>query len=188
MQRLLISGTLYMDRKNQNNTFLSFAIGALLVSLAFSAYIPALDNGFVWDDDHHITKNNLLISGEGLKNIWFQPGSHQQYYPLVLTSFWIQYHLWGVEPFGYHLLNVIIHALNAVIFWLILRKLNISGSWLAACIFALHPVHVESVAWASEHKNVLSGFFYLFSLLSYLQFSSLNNDHRITGSETKKKH
>jgi len=155
---------------NQKNLLLNLSAGMLLVVLVVVAYIPAMSNGFVWDDDLHITQNVLLRTNDGLRKIWFEPGSWPHYYPLVLTSFWIQYHLWGYDPFGYHVTNIIIHGLSAVLLWLILRKLNISGSWLAASIFALHPVHVESVAWASENKNILSGFFYLSSLLVYIYF------------------
>jgi protein O-mannosyl-transferase len=163
-----------MKTIRNNHILLDLFAGTLLIAMVLTAYIPAMDNGFVWDDDNHITQNYLLKTTDGLKKIWFEPGSHAQYYPLVLSSFWVQYQLWGLKPFGYHFINIIIHALNAVLLWLILRKLSIPGSLLAACIFALHPVHVESVAWASEHKNVLSGFFYLSSLLTYVYFRFQN--------------
>jgi len=165
-------------RGNHDNIFLDLFIGALLVAMVLTAYIPAMDGDFVWDDDNHITKNYLLKTTDGLKKIWFEPGSWAQYYPLVLTSFWVQYQLWDLKPFGYHIINIIVHALNAVLLWFILRKLNIPGHWLAACIFALHPVHVESVAWASEHKNILSGFFYLSSLLTYVHLTFQNTELR----------
>lgn len=142
--------------------------------LTLGVYAPAMRGGFIWDDDLTVTKNPMLRTAEGLRLIWFKPGATLQYYPLVFTSFWVEYHLWGLQPFGYHLVNVLLHALNALLFWLVLRRLSVSGALLAAGIFALHPVHVESVAWITERKNVLSGFFYLAALLAYLQFNPLD--------------
>ncbi len=133
-------------------------------------YIPAINGGFVWDDDSYVTENQTLRTVEGLKQIWFKPGATTQYYPLVHTSFWIEYHLWGPNPFGFHLVNVLIHGMNALLLLLILRRLAIPGALLAAALFALHPVHVESAAWITERKNLLSGLFYFAALLSYLRY------------------
>ena len=145
-------------------------LSLLLVVLTLLAYIPALRCGYIWDDDFYVTANALLRSLGGLRRIWLQIGATPQYYPFVHTSFWIEYHLWGLNPFGYHLVNILLHALNAMLVWLLLRRLDVRGAWLAAAIFALHPVHVESVAWVTERKNVLSGFFYLSAVLAYLRF------------------
>jgi tetratricopeptide (TPR) repeat protein len=93
-----------------------------------------------------------------------------QYFPLVYTAFRIEYGLWGLDPFGYHLVNVLLHAFNALLLWLLLRRLEIPGAWFAAAVFALHPVHVESVAWITERKNVMSLFFSLVSLLAWRRF------------------
>ncbi len=144
-------------------------IAAGILLLVLVAYIPALRAGFIWDDDSYVTENETLRSLEGLKRIWFEPRATPQYYPLVHTTFWIEYHLWGLRPFGYHLINVLLHALNACLFWLILRQLHVPGAPVAALLFALHPVHVESVAWVTERKNLLSGAFYLAAALAYLR-------------------
>ena len=142
--------------------------GTIIVLMVLIAYLPALQGGFVWDDDVYVTLNPLLRSPEGLWKIWFDIGSFFQYYPLTLTGFWAQYHLWGLNPLGYHLVNVLLHSLTAIILWRIIRFLSIPGSWFAALVFALHPVQVESVAWVTELKNVLSGFLYVISFLSGL--------------------
>ncbi len=134
------------------------------------AYLPALQGGFVWDDDDYVVNNLLLHSLKGLSQIWFAPGTTPQYYPLSFTSFWVDYHLWKLNPLGYHLTNLLFQATNAILLWTLLRRLCVPGAWLAAAIFAIHPVNVESVAWITERKNVLAGFFYLSSALACLQF------------------
>ena len=144
--------------------------GGIIILVTVLAYSPALRGGFVWDDDAYVTENQTLRSAEGLRRIWFEFGATPQYYPLVFTTFWTEYHLWRLDPFGYHLVNVVLHAIGAIILWRVLRRLSVPGSWLAAAVFALHPVNVESVAWITERKNVLSGVFYLSALLAYLRF------------------
>jgi len=150
-------------------------LGVGLILLVLIAYIPALRAGFVWDDDRYVTENPTLRTLDGLRRIWFELGAVPQYYPLVHTTFWIEYHLWQLSPLGYHLDNILLHALNAILLWILLRRLSVPGAWVAAAIFALHPVHVESVAWITERKNVLSGFFYLSALLAYLRFFGLGD-------------
>ena len=140
-----------------------------LVVATILTYLPALNGTPIWDDDAHITRPELR-SLEGLAKIWTQPGSTQQYYPLVHTVFWVEHQLWGDAPLGYHLMNVLLHCGSALLLVMLLRRLEIPGVWLAAAIFTLHPVQVESVAWISELKNTLSGVFYLASALVYLNF------------------
>ena len=148
-----------------------WVVGALglLVCVIFVAYLPAIHGGFVWDDDAHVTKPELR-SLHGLWRIWFDVGATQQYYPLVHSVFWIEHRLWGDDPFDYHLVNTLLHAVAACLVYLLLRRLKIQGAYLAAAIFALHPVQVESVAWITEQKNTLSAVFYLTSAWAYLEF------------------
>jgi tetratricopeptide (TPR) repeat protein len=144
-------------------------LAALLVGLLLFAYLPALNGGLVWDDDAHLTRADLQ-SWHGLGRIWFQVGATQQYYPLLHSAFWLEYQIWGANTLGYHLTNLALHAASALLLVLLLRRLELPGAWLAAFLFALHPVSVESVAWISEQKNALSTVFYLASALMYLRF------------------
>ena len=142
----------------------------LLVVVALAAYLPALNGGFVWDDDAYVVENPNLRTPDGLWKIWATPTASPQYYPVAFTSFWLEYRLWGPDPLGYHLTNVLLHALNGVLVWRLLLGLQIRFAWFIAAAFVLHPVHVESVAWVTERKNVLSGFFYLSAALAFFQF------------------
>ncbi|RJP33840.1 MAG: tetratricopeptide repeat protein [Phycisphaerales bacterium] len=136
-----------------------------LVAITCAAYWPALHAGFVWDDDYYVTRNPTLRDADGLRRIWFEVGATPQYYPLVHTTFWVEYHLWGLSPAGYHAVNVALHTVVALLIWRALLAIGVPGAWWAAAIFALHPVHVESVAWITERKNVLSATFYFAAML-----------------------
>ncbi len=146
-----------------------YALG--LVTLVTIVYWPTLDNGFVWDDTENLEANAALRSLGGLFDIWFKPGALPQYWPLTQSSFWVEYHLWGLDPRGYHLVNLILHATVVLLIWRVLFQLSVPGAWLGAAIFAVHPICVESVAWVTERKNLLSCVLGLGALLAYLQFS-----------------
>ena len=152
-----------------------------LVVAVFLVYQPAWQGGFLWDDDS--TRNPpRTASWHGLYRIWFDVGAT----PAVLSrclhsAFWIEHKLWGDATLGYHLVNILLHAAAAVMVALILRRLKIPGAYLAAAIFALHPVQVESVAWITEQKNTLSAVFYLGAMLAYLRFDQTRKSRRISG-------
>ena len=133
-------------------------------------YQPAWNGGFIWDDDDYVTNNELLTAPDGLRRIWFSLDSPSQYFPLVYTTFRIEHALWGLNPSGYHWINLLLHVANALLVWRALVRLKVPGAWVAGAIFALHPVHVESVAWITERKNVLMGFFFLLTLLAWIAF------------------
>jgi tetratricopeptide (TPR) repeat protein len=146
--------------------------GSIVIALlTFAAYSSALHGGFIWDDDAYITQNPVLTGVHSVWRIWTTTQS-PQYYPLVFTTFWVERHLWGLNPMGYHIANVSLHAMNAILLFWLLRRLEVPGAWMIAAIFAVHPVHVESVAWIAERKNVLSGLFYLLCIGCYLRFES----------------
>jgi tetratricopeptide (TPR) repeat protein/uncharacterized membrane protein YfcA len=143
------------------------AIG--LLALVWLAYSPVLSAGYIWDDPDYVTRNPVLRSWEGLSDIWISPTSTPQYYPMVFSSFWVEYHLWELHPAGYHIDNILLHTLSAILLWVVLKKLKVPGAWMGAAIFAVHPIEVESVAWITERKNVLSLVFYLAALLVYFR-------------------
>ncbi|MEW5734834.1 MAG: tetratricopeptide repeat protein [Thermodesulfobacteriota bacterium] len=136
----------------------------LLVFFTLLIYLPSFSSGFVWDDNWYVTDNSALRTKAGLAAIWLRPGMTPQYYPLTFTTFFIERRLWGDNPAGYHAVNVTLHLLAALLLWRLLAALGMPGAWLAAALFAWHPVAVESVAWISERKNVLCAVFYFSSL------------------------
>jgi tetratricopeptide (TPR) repeat protein len=151
--------------------WLPWAMFALFAVVALAAYAPALKGEFLWDDLGHVT-HPALQSWSGLLRIWFEPGTTQQYYPLLHSAFWFEHRLWGDATLGYHLVNVLLHATAATLFGLLLRRLAVPGAWIAAALFLLHPVCVESVAWICEQKNTLSLVLYLCAALAYLRFDT----------------
>lgn len=161
-------------RRGRRSAKSALGWAALLIALTVAAYLPALRAGFIWDDDFHVTANEPLKSVSGLWTIWTSPTSIPQYYPLVHSLFWLEYRFWGASPAGYHLVNVLLHALTAILVWKALARLSVPGAWLAGAVFALHPVHVESVAWITERKNVLSGVLYLAAFLCFLRYHALD--------------
>ena len=142
---------------------IALALGVLIV------YQPVWNGGFLWDDAAHVTRADLR-SWQGLWSIWSTPGATQQYYPLTHSLFWLQHRLWGDVPFGYHLVNIVLHAAAAALVALILYRLSVPGAYFVAAIFALHPVQVESVAWVTEIKNTLSAVFYLGATIAWLRY------------------
>jgi protein O-mannosyl-transferase len=145
------------------------AVFTLFLGAALVAYLPCLKGDFLWDDAGHVT-NPALQSLSGLWRIWFEPGTTQQYYPLLHSAFWLEHHLWGDATTGYHFVNLLLHATAATLFVALLRRLAVPGAYLAASLFLLHPVCVESVAWIAEQKNTLSLVLYLCAALAYLRF------------------
>ena len=135
-------------------------------------YLPAmLSADFIWDD--FVIGTDIIRTWDGLRRIWFSPAdipAEGHYWPLTYTSFWLEHKLWGGIASGYHTVNVLLHLANTLLLWHLLRRLAVPGAWMAAAVFAVHPVHVESVAWIIERKDVLSGMFYLLAASAWLRF------------------
>ncbi len=144
--------------------------GLLLLTLA--VYYPLRWGVFLWDDAAWVTNNPLIHHWRGFEIFWLSTKAmgEVQYYPMTLSVLSIEYHLWGLQTLPYHLVNVLFQAANAILLWLILRRLELRSAWLVAALFAIHPIQVETVGWVAEIKNLLSGFFYFLALLSFLKF------------------
>lgn len=141
-----------------------------LAGLALAAYGPALGGEFLWDDTDWIRDNETLRSWTGLARIWCEPGAVIQYYPLTYTSWWLDAQLFGLDLTVMHVENVLLHALSALLFGRLLQRLGLPFGFVAALVFLLHPVHVESVAWLVERKNTLSTVLYLLTAHVWLSW------------------
>jgi tetratricopeptide (TPR) repeat protein len=156
-----------------------FAGAAALAALVFIAFAPALAGGFVWDDDFWVHKNPHITGGKNIWEVWYSPSFPGQNYPLTYTFFRGQFLLWGYVPFGYHFANLLLHSLDAVLVWTILRRLKVRGAWIAAAVFAVHPLMTESVAWVTELKNTLSALFLLSSCVVFLDWEEKGKRGRL---------
>ena len=145
-----------------------YLLAATLVLAIAAVYAYSLRGEFLWDDDLHITANPTIVGPLGLKEIWTT--ARANYFPLVLTNFWVQHAVWGVEPLGYRVVTLLFHVLSALMLWRVLSQLRVPGAWLGAAWWALHPVQVESVAWICELKNTQSGFFFLLAISIWVRW------------------
>src|SRR2546426_312479 len=175
-----------MSRKNRSRRLeLQHAVIPLVIAFStFAAFLPTLQNQFVsWDDDKNFLENPHY-RGLGWTHLHWMWTTHQGHYiPLTWMTLGLDYLLWGMNPVGYHLTNLLLHAANAVVFFFVVRRLLTRAlsspserghalavsAGFAALVFAIHPLRVESVAWATERRDVLSGLFYLLTILVYLQ-------------------
>jgi protein O-mannosyl-transferase len=141
-------------------------MAAVLICVAAIAYFPSLKAGFVWDDDSMLTKNSLIHADNGLYQFWFTTKA-TDYWPATYTTLWLEWRLWGMNAMGYHATNLALHISEALLLWAILRRLRVPGALLAALVFAVHPVNVESVAWIAQRKNLMAMLFFLLSILFF---------------------
>ena len=156
------------------------AVTVGLIALTLGAYASVIrQGGFVWDDDLLLTSNPAIPRADGLAIFWWPPQEDKvlahavsDYWPITWTTLWLEWRLWGNHPTGYHVTNILLHAVSAVLLWRLLKVLRLPGAALAAAIFAVHPVCAASVAWISERKNTLSMVFYLLTLLAYVRFDT----------------
>ncbi len=144
----------------------SWLAAGLLIAAVFIAYRPSWHGDWLWDDGVLVLYNPLLKSGQFAK-IWV-PGNYLNFWPVSYAAYWLEIHLFAFNPFGFHLVNIGLHAVAAILLWRLLARLRLPGALLAAGIFAMHPVNVESVAWISQLRGILSLDFALISVLLFL--------------------
>jgi len=170
-------------------------MGAVVLTLF--CYLPALANGFIDWDDSPLLLRNPHYRGLGLDHLrWmFTTRLMGHWMPLNWVSFGLDHAVWGMRPFGYHLTNVLLHAINAaVVYALVSKLLHLSlpaltsdgmrvklGALVAALTFSLHPLRVESVAWVTERRDVLSGLFFLLAIWAYLRYCEARATERRGG-------
>ena len=152
-----------------------------LLALTTVVYWPVKEAGIIWDDKSHFLENHAVTAPDGLRAIW-TTFVLPIYYPLTFSAFWLIYQLGGSNPLPYHVVTLALHAVNAVLLLFILRRLNVRGAWVAAALWAIHPVNVESVVWATELKNTLSGVWYFASLLCFLRYERELNQKWFIGA------
>jgi protein O-mannosyl-transferase len=155
--------------------------GMILLLLVILAYAPVWHAGFVWDDDAILTTNPCIVGPLGFKEIWTT--SAADICPLTLSTFRVEHAIWGLNPLPYHLVNVALQGLNAVLLWRVLGSLRVHSAWMGAALWALHPIGVESVAWITEMKNTESGLFFLVTILLFVKWLRANKTGRMPGSE-----
>ena len=148
----------------------------LILLLTLLAFLPAMRAGFIWDDDTFLTENPRIKAEDGLYRFWCTAEA-PDYFPLSSSSLWLEWRLWGMNATGYHVVNVVLHAVSSVLIWLVLKRLKIPGAWVAGLVFAVHPVNVESVAWVTQRKNTLAMLFYVASIFLYLRSESEKGRH-----------
>ena len=152
-------------------------------------YFPATKAGFVWDDSI-VTTSQAVREWSGLRQLWFETGTtyhpdntrEGHFWPVVYSTFWLEHKLWGFHPLGYHLVNVLLHFANCWLIWRLLRRLAVPGAWLAAAVFAVHPVHVEAVVWVIARKDQLATLFCLVAALAWLRFAEAPRAGRYAGA------
>ena len=134
------------------------------------AYQPAWNAGYIWDDDLYVTQNPLLTAADGLSRIWFSFDAPSQYFPLTYTTFRIEHALWGFNSAGYHWINILLHAANALLLWRLLRMLEVPAAWFGGG--ALRLASGAGRIGRVDHgaQELLMGFFFLLSLLAWVRF------------------
>lgn len=145
----------------------------LIIGLTLLIYGSSLQNGFIWDDDFYVWNSPYIKSWNGLKDIWFH-NKTGEYYPITLSTIWLEYRLWGARPWGYHAVSLILHILNALLFFGLIKRWQPRLAGVTALLFAIHPIQVETVAWISEQKTLGSLFFFLLTFHSFIDFDAFH--------------
>lgn len=152
--------------------WLSWLQAILIMVVTVWIYWPALHGGFLSDDGLYFKGNLLLQQPDRLWKAWFEPGSFIEYYPITQSLQWIQWQLWGEHTLGYHLTNVVLHIISALLVWKLLARFNLRWAWLGGLLFAIHPMAVEAIAWMAEFKSALSLPPFLLAMISWVDYEN----------------
>jgi len=160
-----------MDCSNRRLILLS----SCLIAVTTATFWPVLHNGFInYDDPDYVSENPHVLGGFTRQNVAWAFGDHAgNWHPLTWISHILDAQLFGPAPGGHHLTSLVLHAANTLLVFLVLRRIT-GMDWRSACVaalFGLHPLHVESVAWVAERKDVLSAFFFLLTIWSYAVYA-----------------
>jgi protein O-mannosyl-transferase len=146
----------------------------LVGMLLLIAYATIWKAAFIWDDDNHLTANPCVVGPLGLWEAWTTPEAN--YFPLVITHFWVLHKIFVLKPTAYHAINLLLHFANSLLLWRVLKQLKVPGAWLGAALWSLHPVMAETVAWVSEFTNTQSCFFFLVSVWAFVRWLTDGKD------------
>jgi Flp pilus assembly protein TadD len=199
-----------MSSRGKNRIALKYVLSAFIALTTFAAYLGALHNGFVeWDDGPYIFDNPHIRSFDVTLFKWaFFDFYAANWHPLTWISHAADYALWGLNPLGHHLTNIILHAVNTFLVVLLAARLldayrerrmgsgqsflddrtTLIAAGVTGLLFGLHPVHVESVAWVAERKDLLCGLFFLLSIMAYTRYAAVETDNRAGLSHRFTKH
>ncbi len=170
-----------LHKRAFHHTLAALALG-LLVAVSF---FPATEAGFVWDDVA-FTEARPIRELAGIWQIWFEPRTlitnEAHYWPVLYTTFWLEHTLWGLEPAGYHIVNLLLHLMVTLLVWRLMLRLAVPGAWVVAAVFAVHPLHVESAVWVIGRKDLLASLFYLACVLTYFRFVEDGRRGRYVGA------
>jgi Flp pilus assembly protein TadD len=161
------------DENRSRNLCLSLA----LVLLVLVSYWQVFSAGYIWDDEAYILENSNLKTNLGLLRTWTEYDSNPQYYPVLFSLLWVEFKLWATSPFGYHAVSIAIHSANCILIYFLLKRLQLKVAWFVAALFAVHPINVDSVAWAAEQKNLFAMFFGLLTCLQWDDFIYRKRNH-----------
>jgi tetratricopeptide (TPR) repeat protein len=152
------------------NPKLAWLRALMIVAAGFWVMSPAVHGDWLMDDNFYVWQNALVNDPHRLWKIWFTPGSLLEYYPIEATLQMAQWGLWHLNTLGYHLTNIVLHCLDALLVWRLLEKFKLRFAWLGGFLFAVHPTAVESVAWISEFKNTLALAPFLLAMMAWIDF------------------
>ena len=161
-------------------------VASFLAAITFCVFLPCLWNDFVnFDDPVYVLENSHIQSGLGWPTLrWaFTSGYAANWHPLTWISHALDYQLFGLQPWGHHLTSVLLHVINTLLLFVFLQRATgrVGRSFVVAALFGVHPLHVESVAWVAERKDVLSALFWMLGMLSYQRYVSKRGNPQISG-------